>query len=38
MPGQKIKYSIGTNQYFLNPFAPEPPIIARAYPGPFYPL
>ena len=23
---------------FLNPFAPEPPVTARADPGPFYPL
>ena len=22
----------------LNPFAPEPPVTARADPGPFYPL
>ena len=22
----------------VNPFAPEPPVTARAYPGPFYPL
>ena len=26
-------YKIG-----LNPFAPEPPVTARADPGPFYPL
>ena len=28
------------NHYFsfLNPFAPEPPVTARADPGPFYPL
>ena len=24
--------------YLLNPFAPEPPVTARADPGPFYPL
>ena len=24
--------------YFINPFAPEPPVTARADPGPFYPL
>ena len=23
---------------FINPFAPEPPVTARADPGPFYPL
>ena len=23
---------------WLNPFAPEPPVTARADPGPFYPL
>ena len=22
----------------FNPFAPEPPVTTRAYPGPFYPL
>ena len=24
--------------HFINPFAPEPPVTARADPGPFYPL
>ena len=23
---------------YINPFAPEPPVTARADPGPFYPL
>ena len=27
-----------TFQTFINPFAPEPPVTARADPGPFYPL
>ena len=26
------------SEYNLNPFAPEPPVTARADPGPFYPL
>ena len=26
------------NLKLLNPFAPEPPVTARADPGPFYPL
>ena len=26
------------NQLAINPFAPEPPVTARADPGPFYPL
>ena len=25
-------------QNLINPFAPEPPVTARADPGPFYPL
>ena len=25
-------------KYLINPFAPEPPVTARADPGPFYPL
>ena len=25
-------------QVLFNPFAPEPPVTARADPGPFYPL
>ena len=24
--------------FHINPFAPEPPVTARADPGPFYPL
>ena len=26
------------HRYFINPFAPEPPITVRADPRPFYPL
>ena len=26
------------DQFFFNPFAPEPPVTARADPGPFYSL
>ena len=28
----------GNNLSNINPFAPEPPVTARADPGPFYPL
>ena len=28
----------GESHKHLNPFAPEPPVTARADPGPFYPL
>ena len=27
-----------TYENTINPFAPEPPVTARADPGPFYPL
>ena len=29
---------VETTNFKLNPFAPEPPVTARADPGPFYPL
>ena len=36
------KYLYSTEDYikvvYINPFAPEPPVTARADPGPFYPL
>ena len=32
-----VKVKIPFSQV-LNPFAPEPPVTARADPGPFYPL
>ena len=30
--------SFGSYELNINPFAPEPPVTARADPGPFYPL
>ena len=35
-PCHLIELLIGTVSF--NPFAPEPPVTARADPGPFYPL
>ena len=39
----KVSQKVGVshtdkNNFNLNPFAPEPPVTARADPGPFYPL
>ena len=33
-----VDFAIGLLKSVLNPFAPEPPVTARADPGPFYPL
>ena len=31
-------YIMSLKSALINPFAPEPPVTARADPGPFYPL
>ena len=39
-PNCSCAQTVTTVKYinYFNPFAPEPPVTARAYPGPFYPL
>ena len=34
----RVIVSCITSVVVINPFAPEPPVTARADPGPFYPL
>ena len=34
----KFKFYRNKLNHLINPFAPEPPVTARADPGPFYPL
>ena len=33
-----VNKDVKINHLNINPFAPEPPVTARADPGPFYPL
>ena len=35
---RRVVHIVAVEMYRLNPFAPEPPVTARADPGPFYPL
>ena len=37
-PTAKLMYYLDCVALVINPFAPEPPVTARADPGPFYPL